>query len=668
MPKRKSKSPAQLPQRDDIWYVDTERMRTWAENDDGDLFRPQLVLIINGNTGAVMHTNMQETPLEDADILRELTNTMLGSGQLVKGDAHRPGQVYMQPELASEWLLDELGKLDIQVRTVERPEEIQEMLVQMAGVMFEDDETEVPALLAVEGVTPELVGGVFAAAAAYYRATPWYVLSDEIPLAIDVVNGGGKRFAVVMGAGGIEYGLAVYKEWADLERLFQFMDNPLETVADAGSHSLLFGDITGLPFDDLDALEEYDWEVADDEAYPLPVIFSRDDGVLRPTKTDLIWYEAALRAIVEFVQRHGETLADEGWLEARSLIEDTYQIQTALGAHEVRITCPGGKLPEIGDLPFGLGNMSDMPSELADLLEKGAFNDIFGQMFGDDDEYDEDDDEYDDDDDDALPMFDRRGMEGMMAQLSGGRRGGSPLDRAQAMMYQAWEESNPARRVILVHEALEVSPDCADAYVLLAEEEADTVERALRYYEEGVAAGERALDPEIFEEGVGHFWGLIETRPYMRAREGLAEVLWRLGRTAEAAQHFREMLVLNPGDNQGVRYTLLNLLVETGADDEARALQKEYEEDAMAEWLYTRALLAFRKSGAGRQTDKLLRVALKMNPHVPQYLTARKRLPAAPPAYIGFGDENEAISYVGRYLQAWRKTKGAVEWLKKLAK
>ncbi|MCB0092411.1 MAG: hypothetical protein KDE54_31195, partial [Caldilineaceae bacterium] len=174
MPKRKSKSPAQLPQRDDIWYVDTERMRTWAENDDGDLFRPQLVLIINGNTGAVMHTNMQETPLEDADILRELTNTMLGSGQLVKGDAHRPGQVYMQPELASEWLLDELGKLDIQVRTVERPEEIQEMLVQMAGVMFEDDETEVPALLAVEGVTPELVGGVFAAAAAYYRATPWY--------------------------------------------------------------------------------------------------------------------------------------------------------------------------------------------------------------------------------------------------------------------------------------------------------------------------------------------------------------------------------------------------------------------------------------------------------------------------------------------------------------
>ncbi|MCB0092412.1 MAG: hypothetical protein KDE54_31200, partial [Caldilineaceae bacterium] len=66
--------------------------------------------------------------------------------------------------------------------------------------------------------------------------------SDEIPLAIDVVNGGGKRFAVVMGAGGIEYGLAVYKEWADLERLFQFMDNPLETVADAGSHSLLFGD------------------------------------------------------------------------------------------------------------------------------------------------------------------------------------------------------------------------------------------------------------------------------------------------------------------------------------------------------------------------------------------------------------------------------------------
>jgi hypothetical protein len=48
---------------------------------------------------------------------------------------------------------------------------------------------------------------------------------------------------------------------------------------------------------------------------------------------------------------------------------------------------------------------------------------------------------------------------------------------------------------------------------------------------------------------------------------------------------------------------------------------------------------------------------------VPRYLTVRKRIPAQLPPYYGFGDENEAIHYAHRYLNHWRKTPGAVEWL-----
>jgi hypothetical protein len=62
-----------------------------------------------------------------------------------------------------------------------------------------------------------------------------------------------------------------------------------------------------------------------------------------------------------------------------------------------------------------------------------------------------------------------------------------------------------------------MSTECADAYVLLAEAAQDPQEmRSL--YEQGVQAGERVLGPEIFAEEVGHFWGIVETRPYMRAR------------------------------------------------------------------------------------------------------------------------------------------------------
>lgn len=52
--------------------------------------------------------------------------------------------------------------------------------------------------------------------------------------------------------------------------------------------------------------------------------------------------------------------------------------------------------------------------------------------------------------------------------------------------------AEPGKRLALAHTALATSPDCADAYVLLAEEAADTVARALEYYQKGVEAGERA--------------------------------------------------------------------------------------------------------------------------------------------------------------------------------
>jgi hypothetical protein len=54
---------------------------------------------------------------------------------------------------------------------------------------------------------------------------------------------------------------------------------------------------------------------------------------------------------------------------------------------------------------------------------------------------------------------------------------------------------------------------CADAYVLLAQEEADTVKRALELYQQGVSAGEKALGADYFQENTGYFRGLLETRP-----------------------------------------------------------------------------------------------------------------------------------------------------------
>jgi tetratricopeptide (TPR) repeat protein len=239
----------------------------------------------------------------------------------------------------------------------------------------------------------------------------------------------------------------------------------------------------------------------------------------------------------------------------------------------------------------------------------------------------------------------------------------TPLEAAQQIMYAAWDEPSKKKRIALARRAIEVSADCADAYVLLAEETAVTNLEKMALYENGVQAGERALGPGAFAEHLGHFWGVVETRPYMRSRAGLAECLWHAGRRDEAAGHYHEMLRLNTGDNQGVRYALLDLFLETGKVREARDLIDQFPDDAASAWMYSKALLKFMREGSNPKTDKRLINALDQNPYVPLYLLGIKQLPKRLPETIGVGDELEAVDYVAGSMPVWHETPGALEWL-----
>lgn len=240
----------------------------------------------------------------------------------------------------------------------------------------------------------------------------------------------------------------------------------------------------------------------------------------------------------------------------------------------------------------------------------------------------------------------------------------TPLEEAQEIIYEAWDVRSKTQRIKLAKKALSISADCADAYVLLAEESAKNAEQAISFYMQGVAAGERALGPQAFEDYKGSFWGVLETRPYMRAREGLALALWAVGDSDAAIIHFQEMLALNPNDNQGVRYALLALLQEAQDDESLRKLLKRYKDDASAQWFYTQALVTYRQYKGGIRANKKLSAALAYNPFVPQYLLGRKRLPKHHPSTISFGNEDEAVDYVAGALPFWYDTPGALDWLR----
>jgi len=236
----------------------------------------------------------------------------------------------------------------------------------------------------------------------------------------------------------------------------------------------------------------------------------------------------------------------------------------------------------------------------------------------------------------------------------------TPLDQAQDLMYTAFDSAGK-RRVALARRALEISPDCADAYTLLAEEQAETLQDARSLFEKAVAAGERSLPAGVWDEA-GSFWAIVETRPYMRARCGLAQVLWALSEADRAIEHYRELLRLNPNDNQGARFDYINCLMLRGRDDEAAAVLDRYKSEISAAWLFSRALCLFRREGKGRKASAALAKAFDANPHVLAYLLDLEDMPRRIPEAYQFGDENEAALYVLDASRLWDETEGALEW------
>lgn len=241
----------------------------------------------------------------------------------------------------------------------------------------------------------------------------------------------------------------------------------------------------------------------------------------------------------------------------------------------------------------------------------------------------------------------------------------TPQEKAESLVDQAYD-ARGRRAVLLARRALEIWPDCAGAYSLLADR-ASEPEAALGLFAQAMTAAERTMAPGVFsketEEGAGNFWLIFETRPYMRARLGYAETLVKLGRLEEAAEHFQEMLRLNPNDNQGVREILVNVLIALNRDEEAQALLDRYGEDDSAPMSFPGALLRFRREGDSARARECLKQALRANRFVPGLLLRTRRMPSLKALYTP-GTEEEAAIYLALSRGTWEKTPGALDWLR----
>ena len=154
-----------------------------------------------------------------------------------------------------------------------------------------------------------------------------------------------------------------------------------------------------------------------------------------------------------------------------------------------------------------------------------------------------------------------------------------PYVEAQELVYDGWErvangDAAGARKAL--QKALRLDPTLADAHNALAAL-TETPANAEALYRRAYALAREALMSEA--PGSYHWWGELDTRPYMRARHGLGLALAAQGRYAEAVAEYEALLALNPNDNQGIRYLVGPTYLEAGDLDGALAAYGRYAAD-----------------------------------------------------------------------------------------
>ena len=171
----------------------------------------------------------------------------------------------------------------------------------------------------------------------------------------------------------------------------------------------------------------------------------------------------------------------------------------------------------------------------------------------------------------------------------------------------AEEAPSKKKRLEYLNKALELDPDNLDAgsmrALLTAKHPLELIEEFSRLMEKG----NRQMKEEGFfsKEYKGHFWGITETRPYMRLRHSYMRTLSMSGLLRRAARECEEMLTLCESDNLGIRYALMHIYALLEDEKPAKKLMKKYHGENETQMILPFSILHFKLGQMDEALDAL---------------------------------------------------------------
>lgn len=241
------------------------------------------------------------------------------------------------------------------------------------------------------------------------------------------------------------------------------------------------------------------------------------------------------------------------------------------------------------------------------------------------------------------------------------------LDKANKLADEAWNQKNYNKRVKLAKEALEISKDCSEAYIILSYDNSLSKKDQKELVLKALDAAKRIIGEQNIDKYIGRFLEVEITKPYVSAKYRLGALLWSMGENKEAIEEYKDLIRISPEDNLMIRGILLSWLIIEDRDDEIEIILKTYKNDYLTAYKFSRALYLY-KIGNYEDAERALKIAAAGNKFVLGYITRQKRLPKVMPELKKLGTEEEAITYMRTGEMAWNAVSGAVQWVKEFIK
>lgn len=177
-----------------------------------------------------------------------------------------------------------------------------------------------------------------------------------------------------------------------------------------------------------------------------------------------------------------------------------------------------------------------------------------------------------------------------------------------------------------LRKALELEPENVDVQLqLIGHTLGGKSDQQLPALQELMDSAAKQLEQEgCFQEDVGAFWDVLETRPYMRVCYAYFEALIACGMMRRAIDVGQRLLELCENDNLGVRYQLMHLYVFMEDEMHALALHKQFDSYEETQMLLPLAVLYYKLNQFDKAEDYIKRLA-KANKDTKKFLRAAAR-------------------------------------------